>query len=164
MDRYFRPAEIVPCVSSCPRTSGGKIRNGDVVRWCHAGAATAPIHEHDIAAVAIRALCDEGHDGQEYVLTGPESLTQREQVQMIGRVIGRPLRFEELAPESARLEMLTMMPPSIADMLLSAYAAAVDCPALVTSTVADVTGTPARRYFDWAVEHAAEFQAQTCDA
>ena len=90
------------------------------MRWFHGAAATAPIHERDIAAVAVRALCDEGHVGREYVLTGPESLTQREQVRIIGGAIGRPLRFEELSPETARRELLTMMPASIADMVLTA--------------------------------------------
>jgi uncharacterized protein YbjT (DUF2867 family) len=134
-----------------------QIRNGDVVRWFYANAATAPIHEHDVAAVAVRALCDEGHRGMDYVVTGPESLTQREQVDILGEAIGRPLRFEELSRESARQELLIIMPGSIADMLLDAYAAAVDRPAFVTSTVANVTGAPARRFHDWAVEHAAEF-------
>src|SRR5262249_53199877 len=31
-----------------------QIRAGDVVRWPHAAAPTAPIHERDIAAVAVR--------------------------------------------------------------------------------------------------------------
>lgn len=136
-----------------------QIAKGDVVRWFYARAETAPIHERDLAAVAVRALCDEGHGGMEYVLTGPESLTQREQVHIIGDAIGRPLRFEELSRESARQEMLSTMPGSIADMLLDAYAAAVDRPAFVTATVADVTGTPARSFRDWAAEHAAEFEA-----
>jgi uncharacterized protein YbjT (DUF2867 family) len=138
-----------------------QIRNGDVVRWFHGAAATAPIHERDIAAVAVRALCDQGHDGMEYVLTGPDSLTQREQVEIIGEVIGRPLRFEELSPESARQEMLARWPPPAVDMLLSAYGAAVDRPAFVTSTVAEVTGAPARSFRDWAVNHADEFLART---
>jgi uncharacterized protein YbjT (DUF2867 family) len=154
---FLRPGAFA---LNCRNWWAPQIRNGDVVRWFHATAATAPVHERDIAAVAVRALCDEGHAGAEYVLTGPESLTQREQVHIIGDAIGRPLRFEELSPESARREMLTMMPASIADMLLSAYAAAVDRPALVTSTVADVTGAPARSFRHWAAEHAAEFLAQ----
>jgi len=146
---------------NCLNWWGPQIRSGDVVRWFHGAAATAPIHERDIAAVAVRALCDEGHGGREYVLTGPESLPQREQVRIIGGAIGRPLHFEELSPETARQELLTMMPASIADMLLTAYAAAVDRPALVTSTVADVTGAPARSFHQWAVEHAAAFLAET---
>ena len=55
-----------------------------------------------------RALCDEGHDGCEHVLTGPASLTQRELVQIIGAAVGRPLRFEELSRESAREQMLAL--------------------------------------------------------
>jgi uncharacterized protein YbjT (DUF2867 family) len=136
---------------------GPQIRRGNVVRWNYGTAATAPIHEHDIAAVAVRTLCDEGHAAMEYVLTGPESLTQREQVEIIGDVIGRPLQYEELSPAAARQYMSATMPPAIADMLLTAYAAATDRPALVTSTVADVTGDPARSFRQWAADHAAAF-------
>jgi hypothetical protein len=79
-------------------------------------------------------------------------------VQTIGDAIGRPLRFEELSAASARTLMLEMTyPPPVADMLLTAYAAAVGLPALVTSTVQDVTGVPARSFHDWAVDHAADF-------
>jgi uncharacterized protein YbjT (DUF2867 family) len=104
--------------------------------------------------------CDEDHDGREYVLTGPASLTQREQVDVIGSVLRRQLRFHELSRESARDQMLAMrFPPHAADMLLDAYAAAVGQPALVTSTVLDVTGAPARSFRDWAIDHDADFVA-----
>jgi uncharacterized protein YbjT (DUF2867 family) len=52
-----------------------QIRAGDVVRWPYALALTAPIHESDIAAVAVRALRDSRCAGAEYVLTGPQSLS-----------------------------------------------------------------------------------------
>jgi uncharacterized protein YbjT (DUF2867 family) len=142
---------------NCRNWWAHQIRNGDVVRWFHGDAETAPIHERDIAAVAARALCDEGHDGKEYVITGPESLTQREQVRIIGEAIGRPLRFEELPPDAARRELLATWPGAVADMLLTAYAAAIGRPSHVTTTVAEVTGTPARTFRDWAADHAAEF-------
>jgi len=142
---------------NCLSWWGPQIKNGDVVRWFHGDAATAPIHERDIAAVAVRALCGEGHAGKEYVITGPESLTQREQVHIIGEVIDHPLRFEEVPHDAARQELLAMWPAAIADMLLNAYAAAAGRPSHVTTTVADVTGTRARPFREWAVEHAAEF-------
>ena len=152
---FLRPG---PFALNCRNWWAPQIRDGDVVRWFYADAATAPVHERDIAAVAVRALCDEGHDGREYVLTGPTSLTQREQVEIIGDAIGRPLRFEELARASARERMLAMgFPPSVADMLLDAYAAAVGQPALVTSTVQDLTGAPARSFRGWALDHADDF-------
>jgi uncharacterized protein YbjT (DUF2867 family) len=147
-----------PFAINCRNWWVSQIRNGDVVRWFYADAATAPVHERDIAAVAVRALCDEGHDSRQHVLTGPTSLTQRELVQIIGEAIGRPLRFEELSRESAREHMLAMtFPPPIADMLLDAYAAAVGLPAPVTSTVLEVTGQPARSFRDWATDHAGDF-------
>ncbi len=81
-----------------------QIRGGDVVRWPYGAAETAPIDERDIAAVAARALLDDGHAGGDYVLTGPESLSQAAQVRAIGDAIGRPLRFEELSPDEFRRE------------------------------------------------------------
>jgi len=131
-----------------------QIRAGDVVRWPYAAAPTAPIHERDIAAVAVRALLEAGHDGAEYVLTGPQSLSQLEQVITIGDVIGRPLRFAEISPEEWRRE--TLAPGSVANMLLDAWAAAIGQPALVTSTVAELTGSPARTFRDWVADHAEE--------
>jgi uncharacterized protein YbjT (DUF2867 family) len=66
------------------------------LRWPYGTAALAPIHEQDIAAVAVRALLEDGHRGKKYVLSGPESLIISEQVQNIGAAIGRLLRFEEI--------------------------------------------------------------------
>ena len=142
---------------NCVHWWGPQIREGNVVRWFYGDAATAPIDERDIAAVAVRALCDDGHGGKDYVITGPESLTQREQVRIVGDAIGRPLRFEELSHDAARQQLLAGVPPSIADMLLNAYAAAVGLPAWVTTTVGDVTGSPARSFRDWAAAHAEDF-------
>jgi len=136
----------------------GQIRAGDVVRWPYALAPAAPIHECDIAAVAVRALCEDGHAGADYVLTGPESLSHVEQVSTIGDVLGRPLRFEEITPDDWRHELPGDAPGRAANMLLAAWAAAIGHPALITSTVAEITGTPARTFRDWAVQNAAEFQ------
>ena len=136
-----------------------QIRAGDLVRWPYLAAPTAPIHERDIAAVAVRALCDDGHHAAEYVLTGPQSLTQSEQISTIGDVIGRSLRIEEISPEDARQEFLTLMPPPAVNMLLGAWSAAIGQPAYVTSTVAEITGAPARTFHDWGADHAAAFRA-----
>jgi hypothetical protein len=78
-------------------------------------------------------------------------------VATIGDVIARPLRFEEVSPEVARRELLA--PAPVANMLLQAWAAVIGRPALVTATVAEITGTPARTFRDWVTDHAAEFRA-----
>ena len=120
---------------------GPQIRAGDVVRWPYLDAPTAPTDERDLAAVAVRTLCEDGHAGAEYVVTGPQSLTQAEQVHTIGRAIGRSLRVEEMSPDEARSELLPVLgSPTFVNMLLNAWAAAIGQPAFVTSTFAELTG------------------------
>jgi uncharacterized protein YbjT (DUF2867 family) len=138
---------------------GASIRDGDLVRWPYGAAETAPIDERDIAAVAARALSEDGHAGHDYVLTGPESLSQAEQVRVIGAAVGRPLRFEELSPEEFRRETAGRWPGPVVDMLLAAWGAAIGRPAYVTSTVADVVGSPARTFRRWADDHADAFRS-----
>jgi uncharacterized protein YbjT (DUF2867 family) len=138
-----------------------QIRRGETVRWPYLGVPTAPIHERDIAAVGVRALVEDGHNGAEYILTGPESLTQHEQIAAIGRGIGRSLRIEEMSPEEALRELLAYMPGVAIPMLTHAWAAAAGHPAWMTSTVAEVTGAPARSLHEWVRDHAAEFQSES---
>ena len=135
-----------------------QIRAGDVVRWPYLAVHTAPIDERDIAAVAVRTLCEDGHAGAEYVLTGPQSLSQCEQVDTIGAVLGRSLRIEEISPDEARRELLAIMPASVVNMLLNAWAASIGQPAFVTPTVAEITGIPPRTFRDWTADNAAEFE------
>jgi uncharacterized protein YbjT (DUF2867 family) len=136
-----------------------QIRTGDVVRWPYLAAPTAPIDERDIASVAGRALLENGHAGAEYMLTGPQSLSQFEQLSTIGRAIGRSLSIREMSPEEARREWAPTWPAPVVDMLLKSWAAALGQPAYMTNTVAEVTGTPARTYFDWASDHQQAFRA-----
>lgn len=69
-----------------------------------------PIHERDIAPVAVRALCDDGRSGSGICSDRASILSQFEQVSTIGRVIGRSLRIEEISPDEARPELLTLTP------------------------------------------------------
>jgi len=136
-----------------------QIRAGNVVRWPYLAAPTAPIDERDIAAVAVRAMCEDGHDRADYALTGPQSLSQFEQISTIGEVIGRTLRIEEMSPEETRHEWQGLWHPSVMNMLLDSWAAAIGQPAFMTPTVAEVIGAPPRTFRTWAIEHAAAFDA-----
>ena len=136
-----------------------QIRQGDFVRWPYANVETAPIDERDVASVAARVLLDARHSRGNYVLTGSESLSHAEQVRAIGDAIGRTLRFEELSPDEFRREAEGTWPPGVADMLLTAWQAAVGHPAFVTSAVQEITGSPARTLHQWAVDYASAFAA-----
>jgi uncharacterized protein YbjT (DUF2867 family) len=126
-----------------------QIRAGDVVRWPYALAPSAPIDESDIAAVAVHALSNPTSVAAEHVLTGPESLTHADQVSLIGDVLGRTLRYEEITPED-------WVEPG-ANMLLTAWSAAIGHPALITPTVAEITGRPPRTFRDWVTHNAEKF-------
>ncbi|MEU9851727.1 NAD(P)H-binding protein [Streptomyces sp. NPDC047974] len=133
------------------------IRNGDVVRWPYGAAESAPVDERDIAAVAARTLSEDGHVGGDYVLTGPASLTQAAQLDVIGDALGRRIAYEELTPDEFRALWEGVAPGSAVDMLLAAWQAAVGQPAYLTTTVADLLGTPPRSLRQWAVDHASAF-------
>ena len=135
-----------------------QIRAGEAVRWPYLETPTAPIEEADIAAVGVKALCEGGHEGAEYVITGPESLTQREQIATIGRAIGRELEVEEMTPEEARTELLAVFGAQfVVDLLMNAWAAGAGQPAHVTQTFGEVMARAPRRFVDWARDHAQEF-------
>ncbi|MEU6717922.1 zinc-binding dehydrogenase [Nonomuraea sp. NPDC046802] len=133
----------------------GQVRAG-VVRQPRGDAAFSPIHERDVAAVAVRALLEEGHHGAIYTLTGPRPLTQRRQAQAIGAAIGRPVRWEEEPAQEARQRLLGLgwPAPAVEGMLR-----ALSEPAPATQTVREITGAPASTFETWASEHAADFLA-----
>jgi uncharacterized protein YbjT (DUF2867 family) len=134
----------------------GAIREGGAVRWPYAAAETAPVDDRDVAAVVARTLYEDGHAGGDYVLTGSESLSQAEQVSIIGEVLGRSIPFEELSPDEFRREAPASSRPAV-DMLLAAWNAAMGQPAYVTSTVSDILGSAPRTFRQWAADHAAAF-------
>lgn len=138
---------------------GEQIRADGVVRWPYGAASRSLIHERDIAAVAVRALTEEGHVGARYPLTGPEVVSQADQVRLIGEVIGHPVRWEELSREQAREELLAAWgDASFVDGALDAWADMVRSPEPVTTTVEEVTGRPASTFRQWAIDHADDFR------
>ncbi|WP_181763830.1 NAD(P)H-binding protein [Streptomyces albidus (ex Kaewkla and Franco 2022)] len=136
---------------------GDAVRAEGVVRAPYGRSARALIHESDIGDVAAEALLGDECAGKVLDLTGPELLTQIEQVRLIGEAIGREIRFEEVTPEQAREAMAGSVAPEFADMVLGALARQVDDPGPVLPTVEEVTGRPARTFAQWARDHADDF-------
>jgi uncharacterized protein YbjT (DUF2867 family) len=147
--------------SNCLFWWAPSIRAGRPVRWPYGDAETAPIDDRDVAAVAARALHEEGHAGGDYVLTGPQSLSQAEQVGLIGEALGRPIDFQELTPDEFRRETEATWPRPVVDMLLDAWAATLGVPAYVTTAVFDLLGTPPRTFREWAVDNASAFAVES---
>jgi uncharacterized protein YbjT (DUF2867 family) len=129
-----------------------QLERGDVVRGPYADAAGSPIHPADLAAVAVAALTDDRHAGTIYRLTGPRSLTNAEQIELIGLAQRRTLRYEELSPAAARE---AMSPHAPADLLMATWKLHRGTPAPVTDTVEQVTGRPPRSAERWAADYPA---------
>jgi hypothetical protein len=68
------------------------------------------------------------------------------------------LRIEEISPDEARRELLTIGPLVEVNMLLAPWAAAIGQPVHMTSAIEEITGAPARTFLDWATDNAAEFR------
>jgi len=136
-----------------------QIRSTGIVRGAYGDAANSTIHERDIAAVSARALLDAAHAGHTYVLTGPQSLSQRDKVRLIGEAIGREVLWEEISPQQVREAMLAQgLPVEIPDRLLGYLASRVGQPGPSSTDVEQVLGRPALTFAQWAAEHAAAFR------
>ncbi len=113
----------------------------------------APIDDDDIAAVAVRALTSPDLDDQRVVLTGPQSLTMRQQIRLIGKAINDQIAIETISEEAARALYGTVLPPAYLDLLMSQWAHEVGESAVTTDTVQRVTGRAPTDYLCWATRH-----------
>jgi uncharacterized protein YbjT (DUF2867 family) len=138
-----------------------QIRAGNVVTGPYAQASSAPIVESDISAVAARALLTDELVGQQIPLTGPQSFTNAELVDVIGAVLGRPLRYQEAPPDVVRQRFIGLgFPTEFADAYVAMLAETIDKPALVTFDVEKIVGRPALTFAHWVSEHRAVFTEQ----
>lgn len=141
------------------QTWAGEFRSGDTLRVPYPEAARSMIHERDIAAVAVLTLVNPAHAGHIYDLTGPEALTQADQIATIAHAVGKEMQVEALSDDAARQAMLDQgADPVLAASAVTYWASLVDNPEPVTTAVAELTGRPALTFGDWAREHADEFR------
>jgi uncharacterized protein YbjT (DUF2867 family) len=67
----------------------------------------------DVAAVAARVLTSAGHEGEAYVLTGPQALSYADLADVYSRVLGREVHWHEVTFEQARDSMLESGLPEV---------------------------------------------------
>ena len=118
------------------------------------------IDARDIAAVAAKALTEEGHEGKTYVLTGPEALSYHDVAEKLSAVLGRQIAYHPLTPEQfiegARAQGLPEWLLGPLGRLNRLYASSGA--AAVTGDVQRVTGRPARTFDEFARDYAAAFK------
>lgn len=133
------------------------IRADGVLHFPYPESHSDAIHEADIAAVAVHALTEPGHEGKSYFLTGPESITQREQLEIIGEAIGKPVQYDELTDAQAREALKPIVPEWVMDAVVGYWAHTNGVPAPITDEVQRITGAAPRSFKQWAADHAADF-------
>ncbi|MFI9155901.1 NAD(P)H-binding protein [Streptomyces sp. NPDC053367] len=146
----LRPRSFMSnCLSWAP-----SVRSEQVVRALYGSSLNASVDPRDVAEVAVRALTEDGHGGRAHLLTGPEAISAAGQTAELARLLGVPLRLEELTAGQARAAMLRRYPEPVVEALLhSAQRQRAGAKAGVTSTVHDLTGRPARSFARWAEDH-----------
>ncbi len=134
------------------------IKNSRTVYGPYPQSAQALIHEADVADVAASVLSAvDQHRGKMYRLTGPQSLTQAEQLMTIAAAIGQDLSYQQISPEQFTQSMNQFMPADIIKMMLDYWRDTVDQPDVVHPDLEQITGRPARTLAQWAADHASEF-------
>lgn len=117
-----------------------------------------PIDERDIAECAYAALTRPETRGRSYHLTGPASLSFREEVAVIAEAAGRDIPVQPIPPAVWRAHKPDSMPGDIADALIELWAASTG-PVPLSGDVQMLTGHPARPFSAWAKQNAAAFAA-----
>jgi uncharacterized protein YbjT (DUF2867 family) len=129
----------------------GRVRDG------YPHAANAPIDLGDIAAVAARALLEDGHAGKEYLLTGPETLTRAEMVRHIGSALGREIPVVEVSHDEA-VAVLEPAMGEFARWYVDGMRDFTEHPQQATRVVEEITGRPGTTFAQWARKKVDEFR------
>jgi uncharacterized protein YbjT (DUF2867 family) len=121
---------------------------------------TAPIDPQDIASVAALALTRPNQEGRIYELTGEDLLTAAQQTEILSHVLGKPIRYVDVAPSALKEGMLKRgIPPLVAEAATEIFTLVRDgWGAQTTDTFEQVVGRKPRTFEAWCRDHVAAFQ------
>lgn len=114
----------------------------------------------DIAAVAVQVLSGSGHEGQAYVLTGPEALTNSQIAEKLSRALGRTIRYVDVPPADFKRSLVAAgLPEWSADALIDLQRLYREGGAsLVDPTVERVLGRKATLFDEFVRDYRSAFQ------
>jgi uncharacterized protein YbjT (DUF2867 family) len=137
------------------------IRTDDLVFGAYGGSRLPQVDAADVAAAITTVLTTDGHDGQSYVLTGPQSISHADLAAVLTTTLGRPIRYVDLPAEAFHEHLLGNGVPAweADDLAVLGRLFQSDHTWPVTSTLAELTGRPAHTLQRFVREHAAAFRA-----
>jgi uncharacterized protein YbjT (DUF2867 family) len=135
------------------------IRKDRAVRTAFPEGSTPLVHERDVAAVAARALLDDDHRGQAYLVLGGATLTEREQVEAIAKASGEPIQLNVLDIGTYREELRARIPETFVEPIIQAAGQVPQVPEQMrVDAVPELLGRPPLTFAEWARDHAADFR------
>ena len=115
----------------------------------------------DIMRVLSVIIAEPGHEGQEYVCTGPEAIDMPGVVAQLSEVIGRKIDYIDMPEDELKSLMVQFgrQDPEVIERLVMTHLRAwrdghAD---VVTTTVAEITGQEPLSVGQWFAEHADDF-------
>jgi uncharacterized protein YbjT (DUF2867 family) len=137
----------------------GSIKNQNCFYAPLGDAHITLIDVRDVAAVAVAALTEDGHNGQKYSITGGEALSNAEIADIFSDVLGRKITYVDIPEEKAREAMLTQgMPEWMANAVMELNAVGkAGYLADVSPTVTEITGHKPRAFRAFVEENRAAF-------
>jgi uncharacterized protein YbjT (DUF2867 family) len=123
--------------------------------------ATSIVDVRDIAEVAAKVLLDPAaHAGQAYELTGPEALTEAQQMAIISRALGRTVKYIDVPEQAAIDAMVGMgMAPKVIEWFMSLnHIIKMGWAAGLSEDVAKLTEHPPRSFEAFVRDHVSAWQ------
>jgi uncharacterized protein YbjT (DUF2867 family) len=140
----------------------GQIKAAGAIYQPVGDARASFVDVRDIAAVVARTLTGEGHEGQTYVLTGPEALSYHDVAAKLSEATGRGITYVPVSPEQFRAGALSAGLPewlvSALERLNEIFAAGRA--AEVSDAVRRVGRKEPNTFDQFARDHAGEFKGE----
>jgi uncharacterized protein YbjT (DUF2867 family) len=122
-------------------------------------AVSSPVHERDIAEVAVKSLLDDAQRGKAHAVLGPGPSTVRQQVAAIARALDEPVELVDIDIETYRGELRAQLPEFAVTLLIDAKGnLPVLPPDVAVDAVEDLLGRPPLTFETWAQDHAHDFR------
>lgn len=129
------------------------ISAADTVPLPHPEAVQVPIHERDIADIAVVALTGDELIGSAPVLSGPERLTLRQQVATISQAIGRPVSVTEQTETESATGLAPHVPDVWVRQIITGWRKAVGTRPAISDAYQRITGSSPRTFHTWVEDH-----------
>ena len=139
------------------------IRSDGVIYQCTGDVPTALVDTRDIAEIAVALLASDSskYHGQTLDVTGPESINYSQAAAKLSAALGRTVRYIDVPNDAYRQALIGFgLPAWAADEVINIYGRGYfhdGHGAIVTSTVQEVLGRPARSFENFVQDHVSHF-------